>query len=440
MKCKKCDAVYEGNFCPICGESNGELTGQELQPLNPVKPPKKLFGFRSGKIINKIISVCYMIFCGLYLLGVLTTEKYANISGSDFIISQICDGLIFVMMITPYIFFSNFKFREKLPLFKKHTVKWNIIGLLIVIAVLGIISGILDANHSEEFLADRDNHDWKETVTEATCDEVGEKIKQCQYCGIKEIEEIPKLNHENEEVSRSEPTCDKDGEVVFKCNLCTKEFTEVLEVTGHKFKEISRKDATETTEGEIVRECSVCKKQETTITEKLKGQENSKTVTSKNVSSGNVSFNKTSSKTENSSKNQSSEPSATSSENTVSKTPEQLRYEYTFECIPLDYDSILRDPEAFKNVKCTYQGKFIGEYSELFGDEQGYIIKIDCDEYGRWRHPVYVSYIAKADDVKLLKGDAVQVFGECKGVYTPWGYDTMPYIDAEYIDIIDYRD
>ncbi len=428
MKCTKCNSEYEGNSCPNCVGNTENTNIQNTQGLQKNIKAKKLLGFRSNKVVNKIISISYMIVCALVLIGVLGTEKYVNITNYDYTISQICDSLIVVMMITPYIFLSDFKFKDKLPLFKNHTVKSNIIGMLIVITILGVISGVLDANHSKEFLADRDNHDWKETVTEATCEKAGKKSKQCQYCGIEETEEIPKLKHEKEEISKTEPTCEKQGEIVSKCKLCSKEFKEVLKSTGHKFKEISRKEATEIAEGEIIGECSLCKKQEKTVIKKLDKKENN---SSKNNSSKN-----TTSKTE----SNSSEKPNTSSESTVSKTPEQIRYEYTFECIPIDYDSILRDPETYVGTKCTYQGKFIGKYSELFSDEQGYIIKIDTDEYGTWRHPIYVTYTTKTDDIKLLEGDIVQIFGECKGTYYPWEYDTMPHIDAKYIDIIAYRE
>ncbi len=298
MKCKKCGTKYNGDFCPNCGCSTDNLNLQCTQALQSNKKTKKLLGFRSNKVVNKIISIGYMIVCALVLIGILGTEKYVNITNYDYTISQICDSLIVVMMITPYIFLSDFKFRNKLPLFKNHTVKSNIIGMLIVITILGVISGILDANHSKEFLADRDNHDWKETVTEATCEKTGEKLKQCQYCGIKESEEIPKLKHEKEEISKTEPTCEKQGEIASKCKLCSKEFKEVLKATGHKFKEISRKEATETTEGEIVNECSVCKKQEKTVIEKLDKKETSNPTTSKKENTKDTSSKENSSKTE----------------------------------------------------------------------------------------------------------------------------------------------
>ncbi len=227
MKCENCNTEHEGEFCPNCN-------GLTDTPQNnaTIKKTGKLLGFRTNKIWKKIVSILYLIFCFIYLLGVIGTEKYVNITNHDFIISQICDSLIFVIMITPYIFLSNTKFRNILPLFKKHSIGASTIGLIIVTIIIGVISGIIDTSHSEEFLNDRENHAYTETVTEATCEKAGEIKKFCEYCGISETETIAAL--------------------------------------GHKMTEITRKEATETTEGEIVEECSVCGKQKKTVLEKIK--------------------------------------------------------------------------------------------------------------------------------------------------------------------------
>lgn len=169
MKCENHNTGHEGDICPNCNERTNAPQNNE-----PTKKTGKLLGFRTNKIWKKIVSILYLIFCFIYLLGVIGTEKYVNITNHDFIVSQICDSLIFVIMITPYIFLSNTKFRNILPLFKKHSIGASAIGLITVTIIIGVVSGIIDASHSEEFLNDRENHAYTETVTEATCEKVGE--------------------------------------------------------------------------------------------------------------------------------------------------------------------------------------------------------------------------------------------------------------------------
>lgn len=451
MKCTKCSSEYEGDFCPNCVGNTESTNIQNTQDLQKNIKAKKLLGFRSNKVVNKIISIGYMIVCALVLIGVLGTEKYANITNYDYTISQICDSLIVVMMITPYIFLSNFKYRDKLPLFKNHTVKSNIIGMLIVITILGVISGILDANHSKEFLADMDNHDWKETVTEATCEKAGEKLKQCQYCGIKETEEIPKLKHEKEEISKIEPTCEKQGEITSKCKLCSKEFKEVLKATGHKFKEISRKEATETAEGEIIKECSVCKKQKTTVIKKLEKEENKEEKPAK--AEENNSSNKSSSKKETSSKkttskteSKASEKANVSSEAVKVKTPEEVRENFINSCISIefepDYEAILRNPSEYEGKNLKFEGIVVSVSEPFFSDYTTYIIRLTNYNDENLRGLFYVKYILKDNETRILENDIVQIYGECLGLteYINLRNEsvTVPCVEAKYIDFITY--
>lgn len=255
MRCQNCNSEYEGESCPNC---NG--LPDTIQNDKSIKKTAKLLGFRTNKIWKKIVSILYLIFCFIYLLAVICTEKYVNITNHDFIISQICDSMIFVIMITPYIFLSNTKFRNILPLFKKHNIGASAIGLIIVTIIIGIISGVIDAAHSEEFLNDRENHAYTETIIEATCEKAGEIKKFCEYCGISE--------------------------------------TETISVLGHKMEEVSRKDATETADGEIVKKCSVCGKEKKTVLEKMEAENNeSKTDKTENNSSNANSSKLTSSKT-----------------------------------------------------------------------------------------------------------------------------------------------
>jgi len=211
MKCEKCSVEYEGNSCPQCGEKH--------------QSKGKLLGFRSNKVWKKIISIAYLVICGLVAFAVIFEGKYENITVYDFVIDKIFSFLMLILMVSPYIFLSETKFRNILPLFKKHRVFQSTVGMIIVVILILISIGITNSLHSEEYLADMQNHAYVE-------------------------------------VSKTDATCEKDGEINYHCEYCGEDHTEVIKATGHQMVEVSRVDATEDEDGEIIRKCSVCNKEQ----------------------------------------------------------------------------------------------------------------------------------------------------------------------------------
>lgn len=128
-----------------------------------------------------------------------------------------------------------------------------------------------------EVLNENDNHDWGAfTETKApTCTEKGEKERACKRegCAEKDIQEIPALNHDMEEVAAKEATCKEDGNnKYFKCKTCNKFFKDeagAIETTvaaetiakgEHKFTKYNVvKDATCTANAVEKATCDVCK-------------------------------------------------------------------------------------------------------------------------------------------------------------------------------------
>ncbi len=228
MKCTKCNTEYEGECCPNCKETQKNRT-DEIKNKNQIR----LLGFRTNKLWKKILSITYLVICGVFLLSILAESKYENMPTYDFMLEQITSVLIVVMMISPYVFLSYTKFRNILPLFKEHKIGMSILGMVLVILILGVVSGIIDSMHSDEFVADRSNHAYIE-------------------------------------VSNVEPTCEKNGEIKHICDFCGTEKSKTLPAYGHDMKEVSHKKPTEKQAGEIVKECSKCGKQDITVLDKLK--------------------------------------------------------------------------------------------------------------------------------------------------------------------------
>ena len=148
-----------------------------------------LLGFRSNKIWKKVLSVLYMIDCVIVFLLFISEGKFEGLPMRDFIIEKLVDLLSFIMMISPYIFLSNFNFRKNIPLFNEHKTKSSALGMVIVLISMSMLSSFIDGFHSDEYKADTNNHSYVITETiEPTETTQGEIHKQCSFCGHTTIE------------------------------------------------------------------------------------------------------------------------------------------------------------------------------------------------------------------------------------------------------------
>ncbi len=193
---------------------------------------KSLLGFRTNKTWKKIISISYLILCVAFAFFTIFEGRKGQITSYDYLINKISNMVLVFCSFCPYIFLSNTKFRDKLPLFKKHSIGASIGGLSIVFIALFIIYGVVDYAHSSEYKADMKNHVYIQ-------------------------------------VSSKDATCETDGEIEYYCEYCERTNTEIIAKLGHSMVEVTRKEATENEDGQIVNKCSACGKQETITLDKL---------------------------------------------------------------------------------------------------------------------------------------------------------------------------
>lgn len=120
-----------------------------------------------------------------------------------------------------------------------------------------------DKEHTETIKANENAHDYDEDiiVMEATCTSVGKKSKKCIHCGNIIYSEIPKLSHNNIEISRVEPTCTEDGIICFECQDCETKKEEKISKLGHDYGEKVDVPPTCLEIGKIIKVCSRCKKE-----------------------------------------------------------------------------------------------------------------------------------------------------------------------------------
>ena len=109
--------------------------------------------------------------------------------------------------------------------------------------------------YKEELILEKTGHSYDaEVTTEATEEAEGIRTFNCKNCNHTYTESIPKLPvthvHQYEESITKKPSCTQEGEVLFQCS-CGDAYTEIAEATGHDVKngrcqQCGYADATET--------------------------------------------------------------------------------------------------------------------------------------------------------------------------------------------------
>ena len=96
----------------------------------------KLLGFRSGKLYKKIFSVSYIVVAALLSVVLIFT------------IESTLDALVAaefaVSLFVPYVFLSDYKLRDCLPLFKKHKAGYSLLGMICVYLFINILFTLIN--------------------------------------------------------------------------------------------------------------------------------------------------------------------------------------------------------------------------------------------------------------------------------------------------------
>ena len=249
MQCVKCHTEFDGNFCPNCG-------------TRAVKDRKKqgvLLGFRSSKGWKKFLSTLYLIFCGMLALSAFAGGRQGQVTMYDFVIDKVWRMTIVLVLLSPYIFLSDTKLRDILPLFRRRNAGLSFLGMMIVMFTIAFIGGRINLMHSEEYQADMENHAYVAVSTEGvSCTSEGIASMKCEYCGRTTEETIPASGHNFVEQSRIDPSCTTAGSVTSKCANCNEVITETVAALGHDLEVSSQVDATCSAPGQVVGKCNVC--------------------------------------------------------------------------------------------------------------------------------------------------------------------------------------
>lgn len=113
--------------------------------------------------------------------------------------------------------------------------------------------------HYEEKILPALGHDYKVSVTKATCTAPGEKKYTCSRCGDTYTEPFGEMTDHEYMITETAPSCTEAGIRTYTCKYCGKSYTESFgEAVGHKYECIEKTASSCETDGEAVFICSVC--------------------------------------------------------------------------------------------------------------------------------------------------------------------------------------
>lgn len=115
----------------------------------------------------------------------------------------------------------------------------------------------------------------------------------------------------------------------------------------------------------------------------------------------------------------------------------QNETEYKDECIEKSYEELARNPDNVKGTKVKVTGEVI-QVTE-YNNKIELRVNITKEEYGYYTDTIYVTYVPKAGEDKILEDDIVTIWGISEGDYSYTSIMgskvTLPKIDAKYIEI-----
>ncbi len=119
-------------------------------------------------------------------------------------------------------------------------------------------------------------------------------------------------------------------------------------------------------------------------------------------------------------------------------------YDYKTSCKTIDYATLARNPDKYEGERFIISGEVI----QVVEIDDGVLVRMDITyienilfEGGYWIDTIIATIPLSKGSDRILEGNVITVWGECKGVYT---YETVfgnslsvPYIGAQYYELND---
>ena len=123
-----------------------------------MKKFNKLLGYRSNKKWKMILASCYYIFGIIFFLSSIFEVPEIKVNMYDMLVHKTSMILFGISFLIPAILFSNFKIRDRIPLFKKN--KWwsNTLGFIVIFLITILCSDAINLFHSKDYKERYDNY------------------------------------------------------------------------------------------------------------------------------------------------------------------------------------------------------------------------------------------------------------------------------------------
>lgn len=135
--------------------ASGDSTTRQVSENRPEpvlqRKTGRLFGFRSRRVWKMIVASAYYGLCAIMLVGVFASVRPYSTEPRDVVLDVVSYLVLVLAMFVPALLLSDFRYRQKLPLFRRHKLLSSAVGLAIVVLSLAGVSAFAYSLHSEPY-------------------------------------------------------------------------------------------------------------------------------------------------------------------------------------------------------------------------------------------------------------------------------------------------
>lgn len=117
------------------------------------KHKNKLWGFQTEVPYKKLLAFLYYFFCLLLLIAAVVTPPFIPAGVYDTLIWKISLLILVVWTLTPAIFLSKTKLRDRLPFLKNYNLMSSLVGMGFIFIAFTYLFGMVLSWHSAEYKA-----------------------------------------------------------------------------------------------------------------------------------------------------------------------------------------------------------------------------------------------------------------------------------------------
>ncbi len=118
--------------------------------------------------------------------------------------------------------------------------------------------------------------------------------------------------------------------------------------------------------------------------------------------------------------------------------PKPTKEEYISQCMQVEYESVARNPDQYKNTSISFKGKVI---QVLEGSTVNYRVAQENSKDAQASDTWIVLYKPSKGESRILEGDTIVVYGRCTGLatYTAiFGQKiTVPCVEMKYYELLE---